>query len=308
MRSHNWKIAIGFLYFLKEFLKASAKFGTLRQPQRKSHSHLGRECEELHFLSYFPVVPLLGLLHKDEVLIQQGFLRERYSVDTGELLTFLVSSPVGTCYCGEFHCLDDRSVTKVRSPAEVCEIAAAVETYGTVFQVVDELDLVFVTFFSEGLEGVCLGHVFAYKCFLCPCKLHHLVFYGLEVSLGNLASLKINIVVESVFKSRSNSEFHTRIEVLKGLGHKVCRRMPENSLRLLGIPFMECDGAIFVKRPVQIVGCLPCAAGSLDGHSQNVSRKPRADSFCNLITGYAVFERPDAAVWKCNVNHNLFCF
>ena len=98
MRSHNWQITIGFLYFLKEFLKASAKFGTLRQPQRKSHSHLGRECEEFHFLSYFPVVPLLCLLHKDEVVIQQGFLRERYAVDTGELLTFLVSSPVGTCY------------------------------------------------------------------------------------------------------------------------------------------------------------------------------------------------------------------
>ena len=221
MRGDNRKVTIFIELPAEEVLELVSHHGASRKPQRKAHSDAAGEGEEFHFLAEFPVVALLCLFENHEVLVQEGFLGEGYAVDTGELLTLLVASPVGSGYAGELDGLDDFGVHQMRAAAEVGEFTVAVVCDGTVLELADELALVLVSLFLEVLHRLALGDVYPLEMLLLACEFEHLLLNLRKVGVGDGLSPEVHVVVESVLYGRSNTELHARIESLEGLGHQV---------------------------------------------------------------------------------------
>ena len=254
------------------------------------------------------MVTLLCLLEHHEILIEKGLLREGYSVDSGKLLTLLIASPVCSGDGCELHRLDHRGIAEMRSAAEIGKTSVLVEGNLAVLQFVNQFNLVFVPLLIEIFESIRLCHVSALERLPGMGELEHLLLDGREIIVGKDLVTKVDVIVESVLKSRSDSELHARIKGLEGLCHEMRRRMPENVLSFRIIPFEQPDAAVLHNRGVKsddisLAHCRIIVGFHRD--SQNIGCQPRADAFRNLITCYSFLEGPDASVRKSDVNHHL---
>ena len=167
------------------------------------------------------MVALLRLFEEDEIFIKHRLLREGDAVDSGELLAFLVSAPVGSGDGGQFDSLDDLGVAKVRSAAEVGEMPVGIVGDGTVGKFADKLALVLVAGLLEVLESIGLGHVLTDEVLLFAGQFKHSLLNLGEISVRDLTAAQIHIIVESVLDGRSDAELNAREYVLKGLRHQV---------------------------------------------------------------------------------------
>ena len=182
------------------------------------------------------MVSLLGLFQKYEILVEKRLLRECNTIDTGKLMTILVTSPVCTGNGSEFHSLDDLGISEVRSAAEVGKVTVLIESNLTILEFIDKLDLILVTLLFEIFQSISLGHMRTLESLLAARKFHHLLLNSREISICKLPVTKVNVIVESILDSRADTEFDSRIQCFEGLRHKVCRRMPEDTLAFLVIP------------------------------------------------------------------------
>ena len=197
------------------------------------------------------MVTFLCFLEKYKVFIQKRFLRECDTIYTGKLRTFLVSSPICTCDGCHLHGLDEFRISEVRSTAEIGKIAILVECNLAVLEFADKFELVLVTFLREIFYCIFLGDMGAFELLLTACKFQHLLLDSREIRVGKLLSAKVNVIIESVFDSRSDTELHTRIKGFESLCHKVGRRVPENMFSFLVFPFQQPYGAVLLNRCIQ---------------------------------------------------------
>ena len=221
MRGNHLEVAALIQFLRKEFDQFLAHDGTAGQPQRQTHAHARREGKEFHLFSNLAVVALLGLFQQDQIIVQQGFLREGDTVDTGQLLAFLISAPIGSGNGGQLHRFDQFGVAQMRAAAKVGKGTIFIIRNGSVFQLADQLALVRISFLLEILQGIGLGDLDALEVLLLAGQLQHLLLDCGQVGIRNLRAIQVHIIVESVFNGRSDTEFYTRIEGLEGLCHKM---------------------------------------------------------------------------------------
>ncbi len=167
------------------------------------------------------MVTLLGLFEEDKIFIQHRLLRKGDSIDSGELLTLLVTTPVGSGDGGQLDSLDDLGVAQVRTAAKIREVAVGVVSDGAIGQLVDELALVLVTSLLEMFECVGLGNVLTDEVLLLASQLKHPFLNLGEISVGDLTAAQIHVIVESVLDGRSDPELHAWEYVFEGLRHQM---------------------------------------------------------------------------------------
>ncbi len=307
MRGDYRKVAVLIKFPAEEVLELESHDGAPREPQRQPEADPGRESEELHLLAELPVVTLLGLFENDEVFVQHGLLREGDAVDSGQLSTLLVAAPVSACDGGQLDGLDRSRAHEVRSAAEVGVVAVAVICDCPVLELGDKFTLVLISFLLEEFHGFRLGNIDSLEDFLFPGEFEHLLLDLREVALRNGSVPEVDIVVEAVFHGRSDAELGARIEGFEGRGHKVGRRMPEDMLALVILPFEESDGRVFFNRSGQVYDL--SLVNRMVACQLNFSRKDflsqsRADALCDLESSYTFFELLLASVWKLDIDHD----
>ena len=107
-------------------MKTQTEVGALRQPNRQTLTYTLREHEELHLLTNLTVVALLGFLKHLQILVEHALLRERDAIDTCHLVALGIATPESTSHTCNLDSLDSTSVHKVRTTAEVGEVALGV--------------------------------------------------------------------------------------------------------------------------------------------------------------------------------------
>ena len=147
VRGDYLKISLLLELGAQESLELITQSSATGQPQGKAHSYAVAEGKQTHLLAKLAMVALLCFLEQHQVFIEHALLGEGDSVDAGELLTVLVAAPVCSCYCSEFHCLDNLRVAKMRPTAKISESTVGIVCYSAVFQLADEFALILVTFF-----------------------------------------------------------------------------------------------------------------------------------------------------------------
>ena len=297
MGCYDGKISKFRLLLAKETFQDVAHDGAAGKPQRKAEANPLGEGEQFHLLAQLAVIPLLCLFHHHQVLLKHGFLGEGDAVDTGELLTLLVSAPVCSGYRSELHGLDCLGAAKMRAAAKVGEVAVLVICDGAVLKLVYEFHLVLVAFCGEVLQGVSLAYVNSLVLFLAGCEFQHLLLDLGKVGICDLLAAEVHVVIKSVLDGRADTKLDSGVQGLQSLCHKMGRGVPENPLGVVAVPLEQRYRSVLVDRAVQIVHN-PVHLGG-----QNFGCKAGADALSNFVSGYSFYKWLYRSVWKCYVDH-----
>ncbi len=245
MRSDYLKIAVALLYLAQELLETVAQSGTLREPERKAGTYIGRECKQLHLFAYLAMVAFLGLFEHHEILIEHLFLGEGDAIDANKLVAFFVATPVCTCKRKDFHSLDWCSSRKVRTTTQVGERALCICGDVAVLKLGYKLALIFLATVTEHLQGIVLRDVCTHDRLFFLGQLNHLGFDSGEVGRCDGVAIGIDVVVEAILNGRTDTELYARIQFLKSFGEQVGRRVPESVLAFGIVPLEQLYLGIF---------------------------------------------------------------
>ena len=187
----------------------------------------------------------------------------------------------------------------MRTAAEVGEGTVGVERNRSVLQVAYKFALVLVALLGELRESVGFRHLRAHHRLLVAGQFDHLRLDFRKVRFENRRR-RIDVVVESLLDSRTDTELDARVESLQSLGEQVRRRVPESVLALGIVPFEEFNRGILLDRTRQIDRRVVYRS------RQGVRSETRADTLGNLISGCSLCELAHRAVGKRNLNHSVF--
>ena len=109
----------------------------------------------------------------------------------------------------------------MRSAAKVCKVTVLVECNLSVFEFVDKFYFILVTLLCEIFKGISLGNMCALESLFTLRKFQHFLLDSREISISKLFSSKVDVIIKSVFNSRADTEFDSRIQCFEGLRHKV---------------------------------------------------------------------------------------
>ena len=206
----------------------------VRQEEREPGPLFGHH-EDAELLAELAVVPLLGLLHHGEVLVEVLLVLEGGAVDAGEHLVVLVAAPVRACDGGELERLALLRVEHVRPGAEVGELALLVEADdGVLGEVLDKLDLVVLVPLLHELDrfGPRKGEGLEFEVLL-----HDLLHLGLDLGqvVCSEAAFAVHVVVESVADRGTDGQFGLGPEPFDGLREDVRGGVPQHGEAVLGL-------------------------------------------------------------------------
>ncbi len=137
----------------------------------------------------------------------------------------------------------------MRTTAEVGERTLCVGGDVTIFEVVDKLTLIVLSPFGELLQSIFFGDGCTHELLFACHELLHLLLNLLEVSIfEGYAFGWIDIVVEAILDSRTNTELDTWPKLLECLCHQVRRGVPESVFSFGIVPLVEHEGSIGKNR------------------------------------------------------------
>ena len=177
-------------------------------------------------------------------VVEHLLLGECDSIHSHKLLAFLVAAPVSSGKRGNLHSLDGSRVGDVRSAAQIGESALCISRDMTVLQFADKLALVGLATVAEQLQSIRLADIGPDYSILLPRKLKHFLLDLGEFSCGDLMTVGIDVVIETVVNSRAYAEFNARIQHLESFGEKMRRTVPEGMFAFGVIPFEKPDGCV----------------------------------------------------------------
>src|SRR5579859_174284 len=162
------------------FLADDAAFG---MPEDQSRPGQFLDAEQVKLLAQHPMVALLGLFDRMQVLLKVFLVEERGAVNALELRIFLVTQPIGPGDAGELESLDPSSGGNVRATAEVYELSIAINSdrIAGPGELLNEVDLHEVAFSAEAGQSGLARQKFALKLFVALGDFAHALFDLLQV-------------------------------------------------------------------------------------------------------------------------------
>ena len=246
------------------------------------------------------MVSLARLFEELEVLGELGLLREGDAVDAGQLLLGLVALPVGPGHGEQLDRLDVSGVRNVGPAAEVGESALRVEGDRAVLEILEQVELVFVSFLLEVSDGLRLRHVAPDVLALLLGQLQHLLLDRRKILVAEDVVAEIDVVIEPALHGRSHPELHARVECLERLGHQVRTAVPQGALGPFAAPGEELQGHVTPE------GTLGVADFPVHFSGQHIPGKAFADVTGDVHGRGAVFGLADGAVGEGNLDHGVW--
>ena len=187
---------------------------------------LGMEGEEVELAAELAVIPLLGLLHAPQVLVQLLLRVPRGAVDALQHRAGLVAAPVGAGGIEELEGAELLRRPEVAAAAQVLELAVAVEADGRALglgQVLDDLDLERLVPLALEVDRLGAGEITGVlEAKVGGLLLAHLRLDLLEVG-GRQRPRQVEVVVEAVLDGRTDGELRVGEDVKNGGSHHVRR-------------------------------------------------------------------------------------
>ena|SRR5438874_8912423 len=222
-------------------------------PEDQAWSCQFLDGEEIELLSQHAMIAFLRLLDRLEILLEVLLRVKRSPINPLELRVLLVIQPVGAGEVQEFEGLDSSRTRNVRSPAEVDELAVAIErnlvfTFSVLLNEVHLHPIVFRLVLTDRLVS---RHVFTDKLLVPINNLLHALLNALQV-LGSELRSTIEVVEEAGFSRWTMPKLRLGEQLGDGGCQYVSRGMPEH-LKRLGILLRENPHfGVFFDRPIQI--------------------------------------------------------
>ena len=219
---------------LHEVLEDAADGGALGHPEDQPGPDQRRDREQAELLAELAMVALPGLLDLREVGVELLLVEEGRAVDALEHLAVGLPLPVGAGDREQLERPDLAGVGDVRAPAEVDELALAVEAEDAelVQLVVDVLDLERLAQVGDELAGLVDGQAEPLERLGVLEDPGHLGLDGREVILREVAAVDLDVVIEPLGRRRPERQPDAREQPHDGPGHDVRGGMAEDVERL----------------------------------------------------------------------------
>ena len=254
VRCHYLLIFVFALNFFQKIFESKSQCSTFGEPHGQSFAYGFGEHEEFEFAANFAVIAFFGFFEQYEVFVQHFAFREGDAVNSGHHFAFFIAAPVSSRYAEHFDGFYFAGVGEVWSATQIGKVALRVESDGSVGQIAYQFSFVFVAFFTEKFQCIGLADICTYDGCFAGCQFGHFVFDDRQVGFLDDCFARIHVVVETVFDSRADTEFYTRIEFLECFGHEVGRTVPVGMFTFFVVPFIENDVRIAVDRAGEIPG------------------------------------------------------
>ncbi len=265
------------------------------------------------------MVAFLGLLDPLQVLGEFLLAEEGGAVDAREHGALGIPAPVGAGDGLQLERTDGLRARRVRAAAEVGERAVGVQRDALQWpwrvavlrrgdEVVDQLDLVVLTFAGEALARLPGRHVAALEWLGGLHVSAHALFDLREVVLGDAHALReLEVVVEAVGDRRPDRDLHAGIQLEHGLGEHVGGVVADQLERAVAARLGEDREMRTVGQRSREVARLQRLAGlgvaDLDG--QRGTREAGANRRGRVGAGRAVRELQRLAVGQCHGHGHL---
>ena len=147
-------------------------------------------------------------------------VKESGAVDAAEHGALFIAAPIGPGHAGELEGSQTAGGGQVRPPAQVGEVALAVDAHLVGVQAVDKLNLEHFALVGEVLERLVPAPGLTLEWSVLLNDFAHFVFDGRQVLRGE-GPLVVEIVVKAVFYGRADGHLDAREELFDRLGHDV---------------------------------------------------------------------------------------
>ena len=256
----------------------------LGQEERKAGALL-HQGEQLQLFAKAAVVALLRLLQHFQIFLKLACLGEGDAVQTVQAVALGVAAPIGGGHLQKLHGLQRAGAHQVRAGAQVGEIALRIHAelpalFGIFLQ---QLQLIILPG-EQRAPLLCCDEAFFHRKIRLD-NLLHLGLNGIEIARGK-RTVCLDVVIPSVFQRRADAEPRLREQMLHGLRHHMCGRVPEGMLTLGRVEGHDLQRAVLFQRRAQIARL----AVHLGGTGRLI--QPRADAFRHLGGSDARLELP----------------
>ncbi|MCY1545797.1 hypothetical protein D9M68_817560 [compost metagenome] len=160
------------------------------------------------------MVTLARFFHKGSIFFQFFIGREGNAVNTGQHFIFLITAPVSTCDISQFYRFNESGVRDVWSATQIGKATLCIERNAAIFQTVDQFQFVRILFFGEVSDCIRFRYFFTAVTVFLTGQLFHFLLDLLQVFIRDFLIAQIDIIIETSFDRRTDSEFGIRVERL----------------------------------------------------------------------------------------------
>src|SRR5574343_55077 len=101
---------------------------------------------------------------------------------------------------------------------KVGEVALLVEGDFTIVEVLQQLNFILITFFSEVLNGICFSNFFSYVNTFFFGQFQHFGLQFGEIFTVKFVVSKVDVVIETRIDSGTDTEFYARVQSFQSFG------------------------------------------------------------------------------------------
>ena len=270
---------------------------SLRQEEGEARSFFSHH-ENTKLSAQLSVISLLRLFDTAKILFQICLLGECGTVDTGQHLVFLISSPVSACQAGKLECFYRFGIHQMRSCTEIYKLTLAVKAQLCILRkILDQLYLVGFFFFLHEPDSLFTGHGEALQTKSFFNNFLHLCFDLLQI-LSRKRSFSVYIIVKPILDRRPDGQFCLRIETFDCLCHDMRCGMTECCLSSLIFKGKDVQLAVGIHNRTKV----NLLAVDLSGTGSPC--QAFADVQCDVINAFCFCVLFFRAVFQCD-DHNF---
>ena len=159
-----------------------------------------------------------------------------------------MSTPISTSHRSQFDGLDRSCCHQMWSPAKIGKRTLSIRSDMTIFQFGNQFTFISFSTITKHFQCIRLCYIRTNHGFLLCDQFSHFSFNSRQISLFNNSLSRVNIIIETIFNSRTYTKLYSRIEFLQRFCQQVRTRMPESVLPLFIFPFIKYYRSIFFNR------------------------------------------------------------
>ena len=285
--------------------------GALRVPEHHAR-RMVFDVVEVHFLTDLAVVALFGFFEELQISFETFLVSKASTVHAGQLVAVLVAMPVSTGHGEHLEILELAGRRHVGAGAEVFKVlarfASHVEAERTVAAFAGEcalsvIGLVLVAF--SALQAIFGADFATHERTVFLDDFLHALFDALEIRLLDRGRCH-QIVVETLFDSRTVGELGAREQVADGFGKHVAAAVAEEHqcIRIVVARGDDLDSAAFCERALEVEDLVT------ELNAESLACETFRNALCDFEAGCARCYGTYGAIGESefDLRHNNFLF
>ena len=288
------------LQILNPALQLLNHFGTVRHEQRQALTHYIHRSEQVHLTAQTVVISVLDICQVLQILFQIHLLGVRGSVDSGEHLVVLVSSPVCTGRRSQLERLDLLGAHQVRTRTQFDEITLLIEGNGLALrQILNQLHLVRLFPILHHLNRFFPRQCKVLQTVALLDDFLHLLLDLVQILPGQRRH--VEVIVESGVDGRSDGQLCLRVQVQHRLRQNVRTGVAIRVFARIGIESENVQLTVAVNHGTQVLHLTVHLA-----HAGNTGQT-LADILRDIVDGHRFSVFTGTSVFQSN-NHLVSSF